>query len=345
MQPSPLTTSGICGEPCGRVVGGGRGGEEGSGGRAGPLPAPSPLSAGCPPSAGGLRGARLSRACSFWMGAAGLGRVWGVGRGEGRLGWGGGRDWMGGSAGRRDKAKRGTITKENTKKKKKPRTHTKKSRKKPEIKARELSSKGGGRRKRRGADADVWFSLGQGSHAFKAPAPGSSLSRASEFIPQGIGTQVSISRDWRKIWEAGLYRGGSSLPPITSHPLTPHQDFAERNGFCTRSFFIIKLTVSIPSSRPRLLPGKATPLSFGIPGGSPEPAGRCAGAAGARPQNVRLPRSAPPPEPRACAVGPGSGAGAGGNRPAAVRRCAREGGGARGGGAPSAVGASESGSP
>lgn len=42
----------------------------------------------------------------------------------------------------------------------------------------------------------------------------------------------------------------------------PHtqRDFAERNGFCIRSFFIIKLTVSTPSSRPRLLPREATPL-------------------------------------------------------------------------------------
>lgn len=46
-------------------------------------PRPLPLVV-CPPSAGGLRGARLSRACSFWMGAAGLGRVLGVGRGEER---------------------------------------------------------------------------------------------------------------------------------------------------------------------------------------------------------------------------------------------------------------------
>ena len=47
-----------------------------------------------------------------------------------------------------------------------------------------------------------------------------------------------------KTSEVELYHGGSSLPPITTLPLTPHQDFAERNGFCTRPFFIIKLTVS-----------------------------------------------------------------------------------------------------
>lgn len=151
-------------------------------------------------------------------GCRGVGEGMGGGEGGGEVGVGRGKGLDGGQRGAKRQSKKRNDNKGKYKKKKKPRTHTKKSRKKPEIKARELSSKGGGRRKRRGADADVWFSLGQGSHAFKAPAPGSSLSRASEFIPQGIGTQVSISRDWRKIWEAGLYRGGSSLPPITSHP-------------------------------------------------------------------------------------------------------------------------------
>lgn len=75
--------------------------------------------------------------------------------------------------------------------------------------------------------------------------------------------------------------GVRPYPP--SSALTTHQDFAERNGFCTRSFFIIKLTVSTPSSRPRLLPGEAMPSSSGVSGESPEPAGRCASAAGARP--------------------------------------------------------------
>lgn len=71
-------------------------------------------------------------------------------------------------------------------------------------------------------------------------------------------------------------------PHLPSPPLTPHQDFAERNGFCTRSFFIIKLTVSTPSSRPRLLPGEATPPS-GFLVGSQSQFGPCASAAGARP--------------------------------------------------------------
>lgn len=76
-----------------------------------------------------------------------------MGRGEERSGREVGRDRMRGQRGmeRREKAKRGTITKEenikNRKKKKHktPRTHKKNPEKKPEIKARELSSKGGGR--------------------------------------------------------------------------------------------------------------------------------------------------------------------------------------------------------
>lgn len=68
--------------------------------------------------------------------------------------------------------------------------------------------------------------------------------------------------------------GVHPYPPITSLALTPHQNFAERNGFCTRSFFIIKLTVSPPSSRSRLLPGEATPLSLrGFRVGRPSPRG------------------------------------------------------------------------
>lgn len=71
-------------------------------------------------------------------------------------------------------------------------------------------------------------------------------------------------------------------PYLPSPPLTPHQDFAERNGFCTRSFFIIKLTVSTPSSRPRLLPGEATPPSdFRV--GGPSQFGRYARAPGGCP--------------------------------------------------------------
>lgn len=58
--------------------------------------------------------------------------------------------------------------------------------------------------------------------------------------------------------------GVRPFPP--SSPLATHQDFAERNGFCTRSFFIIKLTVSTPSSRPRLLPGEDTPPFLGVGG-------------------------------------------------------------------------------
>lgn len=50
--------------------------------------------------------------------------------GGGEVGVGGGRDWMGAARGGEDKAKRGTITKENTKKKQNPRTQTKKIQKK-----------------------------------------------------------------------------------------------------------------------------------------------------------------------------------------------------------------------
>lgn len=145
--------------------------------------------------------------------------------------------------------------------------------------------------------------------------------------------------------EAGLYYGGSSLPPITSLPLTPHQDFAERNGFCTRSFFIIKLTVSTPSSRPRLLPGEATPLSLGGSGWVARASWAVCKRSWGRPVSFSLPRSAPPPGPRACAAGQGSAAGAGGNPPAAVRRGAPAGVRSRGGGCRSAAAESESGSP
>lgn len=53
------------------------------------------------------------------MGAAGLGRVWGVGRGVGEVGLGRGKVLDGGQRGveRSDKAKRGTITKYKKKKK------------------------------------------------------------------------------------------------------------------------------------------------------------------------------------------------------------------------------------
>lgn len=70
----------------------------------------------------------------------------------------------------------------------------------------------------------------------------------------------------------------------------PHvqQDFAERNGFCIRSFFIIKLTVSTPSSRPRLLPREATPLGFAGSGGGaqlgPAPATRQSSSDGSAPR-------------------------------------------------------------
>lgn len=70
---------------------------------------PLPLG-GCPRSAGGLRGTCLPRACSFWMGAAGLGRGEGAGRGEERPGGRGEGLDGGSSAGWRDKAKRETIT-------------------------------------------------------------------------------------------------------------------------------------------------------------------------------------------------------------------------------------------
>lgn len=137
--------------------------------------------------------------------------------------------------------------------------------------------------------------------------------------------------------------GVRPYPP--SSPLTPHQDFAERNGFCTRSFFIIKLTVSTPSSWPRLLPGEATPPF--LPGSARIV--RTSWAVRQRSRSpsplVSLPRLAPPPGPRACAVGPGSGAGAGGNRSATVRRGELAGTLTRGGGARSAAGGSGSGSP
>lgn len=70
----------------------------------------------------------------------------------------------------------------------------------------------------------------------------------------------------------------------------PHaqHDFAERNGFCIRSFFIIKLTVSTPSSRPRLLPREATPSRFAGSGGGvqlePAPAVRQSSSAGSAPR-------------------------------------------------------------
>lgn len=68
-----------------------------------------------------------------------------MGRGVGEVGLGRGKVLDGGQRGaeRRDKAKRGTITKENTKKKK-TRTHTKKkSKKKPEIKPENCLPRGG----------------------------------------------------------------------------------------------------------------------------------------------------------------------------------------------------------
>lgn len=77
-----------------------------------------------------------------------------------------------------------------------------------------------------------------------------------------------------------------SPPPVTSLALTPHQDFAERNGFCTRSFFIIKLTVSTPLE-------PAPPPSWG--GNAPYPRGFWVGS----PSQLGGVQAQPGPAPRA----------------------------------------------
>lgn len=105
MQPSPLTMSGICGEPCGRVLGGGRGGKEGVEVALGPSPPPPPCR--MPPVRRGPA-RRLSIKGLFILdGCRGVGEGVGGGEGGGEVGVGGGRDWMGLQRGaeRRDKAK------------------------------------------------------------------------------------------------------------------------------------------------------------------------------------------------------------------------------------------------
>lgn len=129
-------------------------------------------------------------------------------------------------------------------------------------------------------DEDVWFSLrywrarveSPGARVFPLVGLSSSL--------KGLGPRRPFAGTGGRLGRRDYIMG--VCPYLPPPPLTPHQDFAERNGFCTRSFFIIKLTVSTPSSRPRLLPGEATPPSgFGV--GSPSQFGRCTSAAGARP--------------------------------------------------------------
>lgn len=138
-------------------------------------------------------------------------------------------------------------------------THTKKiQEKKTEIKARRIvfQGGGGGRRNRRG-DENLWFSLRQGSARVESPGaqvlPLAGLSSSLK----GLGPRRTFAGTGGRLVKRDYIMGFRPYPP--SSPLTPHQDFAERNGFCTRSFFIIKLTVSTPSSWPRLLPGEATP--------------------------------------------------------------------------------------
>ncbi|KAF6288405.1 hypothetical protein mRhiFer1_009138 [Rhinolophus ferrumequinum] len=85
---------------------------------------PLPL-VGCPPSAGGPARRPSIKGLFILDGRRGVGEGAGGGEGGGEVGVGRGKGLDGGQRGaeRRDKAKRGTITKENTKKKKKkPRT-------------------------------------------------------------------------------------------------------------------------------------------------------------------------------------------------------------------------------
>lgn len=198
-------------------VGGGRGGEEGGGGRAGPLPAPSPLSDAPRPQGACAAPVYKGLVHSGWVP-----RGWG-----GCRGWGGGRSrWVGRGKGldggqrgaeRRDKAKRGTITKKY--KKKRTLEHTqKKSRKKPEIKARELSSKGGGRRKRRGAEEDVRFSLGPGSARVESPRDrGFPLAGLSSSL-KGLGPRRLLAGTGGKLGRRDYIMGVRPYPPSPPSP-------------------------------------------------------------------------------------------------------------------------------
>nr|KAF6274951.1 hypothetical protein mMyoMyo1_010362 [Myotis myotis] len=117
LQPSPLTTSGICGEPCGRVLGGGKGVKEGVEVALGPSPPPPPCR--LPPVRRGPARRPSIKGLFILDGCRGVGEGVGGGEGGGEVGVGGGRDWMGLQRGaeRREKQKV-TITKENTKRKK-----------------------------------------------------------------------------------------------------------------------------------------------------------------------------------------------------------------------------------
>lgn len=162
----------------------------------GPYPPPPPCR--MPPVRRGPARRSSIKGLFILDGCRGVGE--GVGGGEGgRRGWAGEGEGTGlGAArgGEKRQSKKRNNNKRKYKKKNKPRTHKKiqKKKKKPEIKPENCLPRGVGRRKR-GADEDVWFSLGQGSHAFKSTGPRSSLSRASEFTPQGVATQASIRRD------------------------------------------------------------------------------------------------------------------------------------------------------
>ena len=162
----------------------------------GPYPPPPPCR--MPPVRRGPARRSSIKGLFILDGCRGVGE--GVGGGEGgRRGWAGegeGTGWGAARGGEKRQSKKRNNNKIQ-KKKKKNIEHTQKiqKKKKPEIKPENCLPRGGRRRKWRGAEEDVWFSLGQGSHAFKSTAPGSSLSRASEFTPQGIATQASIRRD------------------------------------------------------------------------------------------------------------------------------------------------------